>query len=137
MLLQNLVTSEEIQCTQSTLKDHLRNSFQVLKLGRARNINSCINLCCSSNNCDLAILRNTRCYGITCSHHDLCRSIMNGLRMKRHEISKRSTEGRVVTKLISICCQIPTDHCPYNMFSACRDPSGFFAPSTISRLLST
>ena len=108
VFLLNSVESKEAQCRKSTLKDHLRRSFQVLKLGRARNINSCINLCCSRNNCDLAILRNTRCYGITCSRHDLCRSIMNGLRERRHEISKRSTEdteGRV-TKLDSISSQV-------------------------------
>jgi hypothetical protein len=166
VFLLNSVESKEAQCRKSTLKDHLRRSFQVLKLGRARNINSCINLCCSRSNCDLAILRNTRCYGITCSRHDLCRSIMNGLRERRHEISKRSTEnteGRV-TKLDSISSQVADNDTlteeehlqetltilyrlsteykffrllTYNLFSSCRHPNRFFTSSTLPRLLPT
>ncbi|XP_028393245.1 putative uncharacterized protein DDB_G0282133 [Dendronephthya gigantea] len=88
--LQDTVIADEERCSESTLRDHLRKSFKVLKLGRTRNIRSCINLCCSSRDCELAILRNSRCYGIACSHHDLCRGIVNGLRKKRHEIAKRS-----------------------------------------------
>lgn len=98
------------QCTESSLKERLEKSFKVLKLGRTRRIKSCINLCCSSRNCDLALLRKTRCYGISCLHHDLCRGIMNGLRMKRHEISKRNiedTEGKLVDRdTMSIVLQI-------------------------------
>lgn len=81
----------EKKCTRTKLQEHIKKSFRVWRLGRTRNVKTCISLCCSNKMCDLALLSNTRCYGVSCSHHELCRNIMNTFRIKRHEIFKRSS----------------------------------------------
>lgn len=78
--MQNDLPDDFEQCKRGeTLRNHAlkggRNAGAYYKIGKAQTFKECIDLCCSSDDCDLALYVKKNCYSVECESARLCKPI--------------------------------------------------------------